>query len=180
MKKLLVLLLVSILVVAMIPTVVMAHTEDDPYRTELIADGGSEETAMDVGDVLVWNDADNLYVKYFVTDEAWCLIETHLQVATSLDGIPQKNGNPPPGKFDFSMEHDGIMEYTYAIPLNWDAGTELFIAAHAEIQTEGIGPEGEIIYLDETAWGAGENFPGKNWAMYFMYTVQEPSAPGAG
>jgi hypothetical protein len=178
MKKLIALLLVVMLAVAMISTVVMAHTEDDLYATDLIADGGSEETAIDVGDVLVWNDADYLYVKYLITDEDWCLIETHLQVATSLDGIPQKNGNPPPGKFDFAMEHECFTEYTYTIPLNWDTGTELLIAAHAEIQTEEIGPEEEIIYVDETAWGAGEDFSGNNWAMYFMYTVQGSSAPG--
>ena len=26
--------------------------------------------------------------------------------------------------------------------------------------------------IDETAWGEGLEFPGKNWAMYFEYTVQ--------
>ena len=25
---------------------------------------------------------------------------------------------------------------------------------------------------DETVWGSGTGFPGKNWAMYFIYTVQ--------
>jgi hypothetical protein len=172
MKKVIALLLVATLGVAMIPTVVMAHTEAAPYSTDLIADGGSEESAMDIGDVLVWNDADNLYVKYLVTDDDWCLIETHLQVAASLDGIPQRNGNPPPGKFDYSMEHDCVMEYIYTIPLDWDTGTGILIAAHAEIQTEEVGPDGVITYVDETAWGAGEDFPGKNWAMYFVYVVQ--------
>jgi hypothetical protein len=29
------------------------------------------------------------------------------------------------------------------------------------------------IYQDETAWGDGFDFPGKNWAMHFTYEVQE-------
>lgn len=28
--------------------------------------------------------------------------------------------------------------------------------------------------VEETAWGDGEDFPGKNWAMYFPYRVQAP------
>jgi hypothetical protein len=27
--------------------------------------------------------------------------------------------------------------------------------------------------LDESAWGAGEDFPGNNWSMYFWYTIGE-------
>jgi len=110
------------------------HTEGDPFTTELIADGGDETSAIDVGDVLVWNDGDILYVQYVVT-APWCLTETHLHVATSLEGIPQKKGNPPPGKFEYSMDHDpAITEYTYTIPLTWDTCTKLFIAAHAVVQ----------------------------------------------
>jgi hypothetical protein len=36
-----------------------------------------------------------------------------------------------------------------------------------------------INYLEkgETAWGEGTQFPGKNWAMYFCYTVQAMQCP---
>jgi hypothetical protein len=27
--------------------------------------------------------------------------------------------------------------------------------------------------INETAWGQGESFPGNNWAMYFIYTLQQ-------
>ena len=106
----------------------MKHTEEEPFTTPLIAG-----QTIDVGDVLVWNDGDYLYVKYVVDAEYWCLTETHLHVATSLEDIPQKNGNPPPGKFDYKSEHDCVADYTYTIPLDWDPDTELFIAAHAVV-----------------------------------------------
>ena len=174
MKNLIMLLLVATLAVAAIPAAVMAHTEANPFQTDLIADGGGEETAMDVGDVKVWNDEDSLYVEYVITDTDWCLIETHLHVAVDPDDIPQKNGNPPPGKFDYSMEHDCLMEYIYTIPLgDWTPNTAISIAAHAELQTEET-VDGVVTYVDETAWGAGEDFPGRNWATYFVYTVQGP------
>jgi hypothetical protein len=112
------------------------HTEGDPFTTFLIADGGDETSAIDVGEVLVWNDGNTLYVQYVVT-APWCLTETHLHVFLDNIGytdVPQRNGNPPPGQFDYKEEHDCVEEYTYTIPLAWDAGTELFIAAHAVVQ----------------------------------------------
>jgi len=109
------------------------HTEGDPFTTDLIAGGGSPASAIDVGDVLVWNDGDTLYVKYVIYEDGWCLTETHLHVAKSEGEIPQtKKGNPIPGQFDYKSEHDCVTDYT--IQLNWCPNTELFIAAHAVVQ----------------------------------------------
>lgn len=126
MKKLVYLFIVLSLLLALMPVAALAHTEEDPFVVELIAG-----QTMDVGQVKVWNDDDTLYVKYETA--GWCLTETHLHLATSLDGIPQtKKGNPIPGQFDYSTEHSPcVTEYTYEIPLAWDPDTELFIAAHA-------------------------------------------------
>jgi len=89
----------------------------------------------DVGDVIVWHDDVNLYVRYVITDpEVWCITETHLQVATDPDEIPQKNGNPIPGKFDFKDEHNCVEEFLYEIPLTWDVETPLYIAAHSVVK----------------------------------------------
>jgi len=106
-----------------------AHTEADPCTTDLIA--GQH---INVGDVNVWNDGDNLYVQYVTTGD-WELVETHLDVNTSPAGINQtKKGNPIPGQFDYSMEHDPpVTTYTYTIPLTWAPGTMLAIAAHAVV-----------------------------------------------
>lgn len=109
-----------------------AHTAEEPYTTPLMAGQNIE-----VGNVSVWNDGENLYVKYEITEEGWFLTETHLAVATSLDDIPQKNGNPPPGQFPYSREYDladQVTEDTYVIPLDGQGvGTKLFIAAHAVV-----------------------------------------------
>jgi hypothetical protein len=110
-------------------TTAFAHTEDDPFVVDLLA--GQD---MDIGDVLVWNDADNLYVR-FKSDV--CMLETHLHIATSVEGIPQtKKFNPIPGQFDYSTFHGCSKDFTYEIPRTWAYGDELFIAAHASLGQE--------------------------------------------
>ena len=63
------------------------------------------------------------------------MTETHLQVAETLDGIPQtKKKNPIPGQFDDSMDHDCVQTYTFEVPLGTFAvGAERVIAAHAVV-----------------------------------------------
>jgi len=132
--KLIFSLCISLTLVSTIYTGV-AHTEADPYVTDLIAG-----QFYDAGDVKVWNDGDYLYVKYVATGN-WEITETHLHVAESMEEIPQKNGNPIPGQFDYKDEHDpAVAEFLYKIDNTWDIDDELFIAAHAvvcEESTEG-------------------------------------------
>ncbi len=109
-------------------------------------DGANEKTLfagqdMDVGTVYVWNDDDNLYVKYELSDEAigegWGITETHLHVGKDLDDFPLNRGNNPRvGHFAYSRDHDpGVEEDGYTISLNgWEAEDELLIAAHAVIE----------------------------------------------
>ena len=102
---------------------------------------------IDVGTVEVWNDTDNLYVKYVVNDP-WRLTETHLHIFfedMNYTDVPQKNGNPIPGKFDYKDEHDCVTEYTYTIPLTLVPEDELFIAAHAVVANISIMME-EIVF----------------------------------
>lgn len=158
-----------------VPVPASAHTAEEPFATDLIAGGGNPRSAKDVGDVLVWNDGDTLYVRYALADGCGRLSETHLEVATSLEDIPQRNGNPPPGRFTWSMPTGMASEQTYAIPLgDWGPGAEVLIAAHASVVRGS-----SRCCRSETAWGAGEDFPGRNWAMYFRYTVQGTEQPTA-
>ena len=153
MKKTVVLGVVTMLAFTMV--IATAGTD----MTKLLADQD-----IDVGNVSVWNDDENLYVKYETTGD-WLINETHLAVDDSLDDIPQtKRHNPIPGQFEYKNESQGpgITVYQYDIPLIWEAGTELFIAAHAEVAN---------LTQNETAWGAGDPFDGKNWATYFKYTI---------
>jgi hypothetical protein len=168
MKRLLGALMVIMLALALRPLPATAHTEDAPLVADLLA---GQHT--DVGDVLVWNDLDYLYVK-FVYDESLGGLgfsEVHLQVAyeTWPDRTVTKKGNPIPGHFEYKHSNGYFTEYTFVYELEekgWDeCGALLMIAAHAV-----VGPE--------TAWGCGTDncigFIGKNWATYFEYEVQCP------
>lgn len=94
-------------------------------------------------------------------------METHVHVGLNLKDFPLVGRwqTPAPGQFDYSNDHECVTEYTYTIDLgDWQAGQELFIAAHAVVQ------KGDVT---ETAWAAGIRFSTNqgNWATYFMHTV---------
>lgn len=104
---------------------------------------------MFVGNVLVWNDDTQLCVKYQLSPEAiakgWLIYETHVDAATTLGGIPQKNGNPPPGKLRYGDDELPGEEEAgpYCIPfediIGFTEGLDLcdaviVIAAHAVIE----------------------------------------------
>jgi len=105
---------------------------------------------MLVGNVLVWNDDEELCVKYQlnadVVAEGWLLYETHLAVEEKLKDIPQtKKGNPKPGKFPYGNDELGGVEEDgpYCIPFGEEEGEldvecdELvYIAAHAVVGKE--------------------------------------------
>ncbi|MFX1274138.1 MAG: VWA domain-containing protein [Promethearchaeota archaeon] len=142
-----------------------------PFITDLIAGGGNPQSAIDVGDVIIWNDEDFLYITYETSDD-WFMTETHLHVADSLEDIPQtKKGNPIPGHFDYIDYHNpAVQVYTYNISWTWDPGTTLYIAAHAVVRKIiGYDEYCNPIYQIETAWGDGIDFDGKNWATYIVY-----------
>lgn len=144
-----------------------AHTEAAPLVTDLIAGH-----TVKVGEVHTWNDADYLYIKY-VTTEDWCLTDTKLQVALSLDSVPQtKSGNPIPGHFAYKASHTCVPETTYRLALTWDAGTAPCIAAKAEVRKSPDSRFSAGYDFQDGAWAAGTRFPGMNWATYFTYTVQ--------
>ena len=169
MKKVSLLMGALVLAVALILPMAMpamAHSQEHPQYQYLFAG-----QTLHVGWVMVWNDADNLYVRYYLYLD-WELVKTDVHVATSLADIPQtKKGNPKVGHFDYSDSHappvPGNTHYTYTIDLDdWSVGTTLYIAAHADVVSG---------CSEETAWaGCGTfTFPGRNWATYFTYEVQQ-------
>lgn len=139
MKRTIQIFSILILMLALATATAFAHTEIQPFSTDLVAGGGNIKSAMDIGDVLVWNDGEFLYVKYVIADNEWCLTETHLEIALVLGDIPQtKKFNPIPGMFTYTGYHDCVGNVTYEIPITWDPGTELLIAAHGVAQTGGM------------------------------------------
>jgi len=127
-----------------------AGTEANPEVMNLLAG----QTNL-VGEVRVWNDADDLYVKYVITDLDWCLTETHLHVATSLGDIPQtKKFNPIPGQFDHKRVYDPCVQNdTYIIPMSLIPGDSLYIAAHAVVSDAPKGQVNGVIYATRISGG---------------------------
>lgn len=124
MKKILgVIIALTVLVALMIPVAGPVAAAPITQTYELFAC-----QTIPVGYVEVTNDTENITVT-FVIDSPWELVETHVAAATTLAGIPQKNGNPIPGKFAYSGN-------PITIPLSdgpWDAEDNLVIAAHAVV-----------------------------------------------
>jgi len=159
----------------------MAHTEDSPYETKLLAG-----RYIEAGNVTVWNDENNISVTVSLADD-WQLNETHIDVQNDVLDFPTaKKGNPKVGHFNYKNETHflyGTATYTETIPLgNWTDGETLYIAVHTEISTMLYDEDGNFIdWNEESAWGAFEidpyNIPngayfGRNWAMYFEYIAQ--------
>jgi hypothetical protein len=114
----------------------------DAFTTDLIAGGGNEASAMDVGDVIVRNCESTVCVEYVLDDEAiaegWVITETHVEVASALGGIPQtKKGNPIPGQFEDVQYHmPGVTSYSYCAnfaDMDLAPGDDVYIAAHAVV-----------------------------------------------
>ena len=163
-------LLVLPILVALVSSVVFATGLG---QGDLIAGGGNAKSAQDVGFVRAWqDDCGEWYIHYETMDEGgwcWCISEIHAHVATTLEGIPQKNGNPIPGQFDYKYEFDECVRM-FDVPIGQlDPGT-YYIAAHSVVKNE-------CTCEEETAWGGclapdySGQFPGKNWAMYFTLVV---------
>lgn len=171
MKKALLLPVAALILALVFAIPMVAGANGGDVTAELYA--GQD---MDAGDVNVSYDSvtGNLTVEFKVVTENWTLAETHVHVATSLEGIPQtKKGNPIPGKFDYSREYvpaDRIASDTYVIEVGpVSEGETIFVAAHAELVE--LNGEDEIIQ-DETAWGDGEDFAGANWATYILFQYE--------
>lgn len=145
----------------------------DAFDTRLIA--GQD---INSGLITISNDEENLYIN-FSTQNPWLLDEMHVHLAESVEGIPTtRSGNPKIGRFQYQQSFDSLLDtYTFTIALsdfNWVANgeTRVFLAAHAVVADVTSVDEIGNIQRRETAWGKGESFSGKSWAMYFGYTLQ--------
>jgi hypothetical protein len=147
----------------------------DPHT---VADLNTRED-QDLGDVVVWNDNDYLYVKF---SSSSTILTTVLAVESSLESIPQTGkGNPKPHRFEFKTWHKhGINEYTYKISIaekNFETGSELYLAAHAFIRTDDEGEHGHkshkkcLNFNIKSAWAEGYDFPGGCWGTYFTHRL---------
>lgn len=120
--------LISVLVAA--NSVSATYAESDPFCIDIVY--GDKE--VDVGDVCVWSDDDNLYVKIKSDND---VSETHLNVSKSpLTWYP-------PGQWPYKHENlaAGTKIDTYCISLvdlavSCDDRTKIYLMAHASIPPE--------------------------------------------
>ncbi|MBC7091645.1 MAG: hypothetical protein H5T50_07045 [Nitrososphaeria archaeon] len=159
-------LLFTVAFIPLIPTISAVEVGEPGTKTvDLIA--GQH---MDVGNIIVWIDGGILHVKY-ETIEGWYLIETHLAVATNLNGIPQtKTKNPIPGKFPYGRYYSPpVTADEYEIEGTF-SGT-LYIAAHAKVckgevvtevyesgegSAQVYGPISSYLPLNDAGWGTSK------------------------
>ena len=95
------------MIVAVMPLAgAAAETADAPRVVNLIVDGGADSTTwVDIGEVQVWDDGTDLFVKYVVDVAPWCLTATHVDV---VDIAMTKKGLQKVGKCAFKAEHDCV------------------------------------------------------------------------
>lgn len=129
-----------------------------------------------IGHVLVWNDGDQICVRYLLDEPGWVMVETHVEMGDEVSDIPQtKSLNPIPGRFSQCDHYDiDAMttedEFLFPIDGEMNDGT-VIIAAHAAVVHISDGQ----IDRGETAWTATEigmePFPGNNWATFVEYEI---------
>ena len=159
----------------------MAGMEQYPLVVDLIAG-----KSTDVGDVLVWNDASTLYVK-FVGEGSDCdFLEAHLSIAEDAlpKGILTTNGNPSLSVFREVFDSGCFSSHTFQYHLEKEGlvpGDTVQIVSHAT-----LGWKTELgIAEAESAWGCdlglncaplGENGRTK----YFEFIVNQVWADFSG
>ena len=151
------------------------YNENDKYSADLYAGQN-----ILVGRVDVWNDGlSTLYVEFVLTASNWYLEETQVDYGPAVSDIPQNNGNPVPGQFDYKTTHTSsnmVTSYQYEIDLtadgwDWAWGWHIYIATHATVHkiVDGTYTQGE------TAWSGDNDFDGANWATYIDFPMIPPN-----
>lgn len=104
---------------------------------ELWAGAAQNDTSKGtlVGYVEVYNDSDSLYVKYTINEPGWVILKTHLYVGetnpTTAD--PGQLGYQSGDSGQPAISSSGVLSYTFEIDNGWTDGTDLKLAAHAEV-----------------------------------------------
>ncbi len=122
---------------------------------------------FDVGDLIVWEDADYLYIKYDVK-EGIMLKEAHVYVGC-IDEMPStRKGTPKIGNFPYHTEDldNGLLMIPLADIANIckDENGCIPIAAHAV-----VAKKMRRYYWEQTAWSTGTEFQCRRWGWYSTY-----------
>ena len=117
---------------------------------------GKKERA---GTVTVTNDGSTLYVTYSVTG-GWTLTKTHLNISRGI--FTRHDGS---GRVNVKQNHaSGTTTYTYAIPMQWTAGSKVYIKAHADVKKN---KNNGVAYGGKN----GKKHKG-HWFAFFRYMIK--------
>lgn len=142
----------------------------EPECPPVVYDLWAGQTIL-VGNVTVWNDAENLYVQYN-TDAPWYLTEVHLFIAAEPFTARLAPGQAPYKSGDISC----ASTYMFTIPLQWDCDMTIYLQVHAAVVKKVDG----VVVGKETAYGGDITKPKKGaWYGNFAYTIccQEEPPP---
>jgi len=165
-------------VISVAPAIARAdRPESDAFITDLIVQ--ADEMDKKIGEVRVWNDETQLFVKYLITQydpndpsDNWCLTRTRLAVEISVGRIPQHDGSAVPGRFTYQDNHDCVTEYTYTVPFPSPSRSRFAIAANASVMRIG-GVAGLPYLLPSSGKMTVANSPTVPESNYFDITVSE-------
>ncbi len=102
---------------------------------------------IEVGKVTVSESNGNYVITYEITNNQWCITETHLSVVNAPEDFPMTNsGNPKNGNFEYSDEFECEKTVTYEVPV--EKGP--YIAAHAVVECVSSSPETIVANLPGT------------------------------
>jgi hypothetical protein len=137
---------------------------------------------IDAGQVIVYNDAENLYITVVTTEGFQNIAENiKLWLDTDYGNLPTNpQGIPNPGQFPDKYKvtvPDGTLTYTYEIPLSdvngYDVTTcgeqGIYIVIHVDV----LAPDGSGGTSAETAWGGDIPMGEENrWWFKLIYNPQ--------
>lgn len=133
---------------------------------------------MEIDHVGVYRNGNILTVGIYTSD--WELVEWHVDVATTRDGIPHnKNGSPVPGHFRFQSTTVPASNFCNIdlSSIGIDPCKSFVLAVHAVVQKY---DPCTCTYQRETAWAKTcltstfEDAPGANWASYVVVPAVTP------
>jgi len=120
-----------------------------------------------VGNVKVESDGINYTITYTITEQGWCLSQTHLSVGEFPEDFPHTDsGNPKIGLFEYGESLDCTSSASYTVPVS--EGT--YIAAHAVVNcVSESSSEDTIANLPSTIHACVQAKPGEN--SYFDINI---------
>lgn len=126
---------------------------------------------IEVGKVSVTELNGNYLVTYEISNDEWCITETHLSVVNTPEDFPMnRGGNPKIGNFEYKGNHECEKIVIYEVPI--EKGP--YIAAHAVVECSSNSVESILTSLPETIDFCTTAFrPNNGEDGYFAVTIAE-------